>query len=254
MRKVILTRNFPVIFGMIADCVKETKSDWIVLRLYLWGIACNALWYSEFLSHVAENEVEMSDSVVSRKRKGRKKFHWVATRWYNPRRIFPDVFPHVYFLATRWHDKRPWDVRRGSLRRRSGNGHVKNGKLNRRRINSWPKINALYVRRVGSTSVLMKERPAFRTCSTRHTRDNAGMRDIREWLAARLDSRAESPQEQSLVSERIRIADPSYNTIHFYFSWRAQSLKDVICVTYKNDTKNIKISYKLFYYYVWVSV
>jgi len=107
----------------------------------------------------------MLGSVVSRKRKGKKKFHWVATRWYNPRRIFPDVFPHVYFLASRWHDKRLWDVRRGSPCRRWGNGHVKNGKLNRRRINSWPKINALYVHRVGSTSFLMKERPAFRTCT-----------------------------------------------------------------------------------------
>ena len=79
--------------------------------------------------------------------------------------FFRTCFPHVYFLASRWHDKRLWDVRRGSPCRRWGNGHVKNGKLNRRRINSWPKINALYVHRVGSTSFLMKERPAFRTCT-----------------------------------------------------------------------------------------
>lgn len=43
----------------------------------------------------------------------KEKFRRVAERWHNPRRIFPDVFVHVYFLASRWHDKRPSDVRRG---------------------------------------------------------------------------------------------------------------------------------------------
>lgn len=34
------------------------------------------------------------------KEREKEKFHWVATRWHNPRRIFPDVFPHIYFLAS----------------------------------------------------------------------------------------------------------------------------------------------------------
>lgn len=90
----------------------------------------------------------------------------MATRWHNPRRIFPTLPPHAYFLVSRCRDK-PLSCGRRSPCRRPGNGHVKNGKLNRRRINSLPKINALYVRSAKSASAPMAVRPAFRTSHTR---------------------------------------------------------------------------------------
>lgn len=112
------------------------------------------------------------------------------------RRVFPG---RLFFSLSRIRrDKPPSDVlgEKGVLpRRRRGNGHVKNGKLNRRRINSRPKINALYVSRAqGHFRSHGEATLAFRTC-TRVTTSRCDSRQ--DWIRAR-----KAPRVRSSIPER----------------------------------------------------